>query len=272
MNSWIKLYIEALHDRKMRRLNRFDKSVFYDLLLLAGQEGKDGELPCIEDIALELDLKPSEAQKSVNALIKAGLLSQVSNDNFMITKFKERQESNMTGYERVKRYRDNRKPNTNDNADDNAMITDDNSGYVINDNADDTQMITLDKDIDKDKEIDKEEDKEEDKEREIKREKKREPAQQKHRRGEHKRVLLTDAEVGKLAERFPDSWQKKIQKLDDYLQQHQKKSYDDHYLTICKWAADDEQKKPVQQEQRRESWSEIAERLQAEEEAEGVSI
>ena len=150
-NMWIKLYIEALHDRKMRKLHRFDKSVFYDLLLLAGQEDKDGMLPDIADIALELDLKATEAKKSINALLQAGLLSKDDNDNVMITNFKKRQESNTTAYERVKRYRDNKRDNANDNADDNAMITQPCYQNVINDNADDnandTEMITVDKEL-----------------------------------------------------------------------------------------------------------------------------
>ena len=82
MKTWIKLYTEALHDRKMRKMSRFDKSVFYDLLLLSGQEDNGGMLPNIEDIALELDLKLSEAQKSINTLIKVGVITKDTNDKF----------------------------------------------------------------------------------------------------------------------------------------------------------------------------------------------
>ena len=84
---WIKLYTEALHDRKMRKLNRFDKSVFYDLLLLAGQEDADGYLPNLDDIAFELDLSDDEAEKSVTNLIKVGLLSKDDNGDIRIDKF-----------------------------------------------------------------------------------------------------------------------------------------------------------------------------------------
>ena len=84
-------------------------------------------------------------------------------------------------------------------------------------------------------------------------------AETKHRRGEFQHVLLTDSEVGKLAQRFPNDWQERIQNLDDYLQNNKKKHYDDHYLTICKWASTDRQQKPAQQKQ--ESWIEVANRL-----------
>lgn len=122
---WIKLYTEALHDRKMRKLSRFDKSVFYDLLLLAGQEDIDGALPPIDDIALELDLNVSEAQKSVATLKSAGLLSD-DNGTLYVTSFKTRQESNLTSAEKVARFRSNHKA-------DNKKVTDvTESGYMCN--------------------------------------------------------------------------------------------------------------------------------------------
>ena len=87
----------------------------------------------------------------------------------------------------------------------------------------------------------------------------------KHKHGFYKHVLLTDAEVGKLAKRFPD-WEKKIQNLDDYLQNNKKKHYDDHYLTICKWADNDAEKakaKAPQAQAQPESWIELADRIMA---------
>ena len=260
MNQWIKLYIEALHDRKLRKLSRFDKSVFYDLLLLAGQDGKGGQLPSIEDIALELDLKVTEAKKSLEHLIQMGLI-EVINDNLTIHNFQKRQESNLTGAERVARYRSNKR--------DNADVTDERYTCNADDNADVTQEryngnenVT----VDKDKEIDKEKDKElrEVKESVLKNARDEKPAP-KHKHGFYKHVLLTDAEVGKLAKRFPD-WEKKIQNLDDYLQNNKKKHYDDHYLTICKWADDDAEKakaKAPQAQAQPESWIELADRIMA---------
>ena len=232
MKQWIKLYTEALHDRKMRRLNRFDKSVFYDLLLLAGQEDQDGQLPCIEDIALELDLKPSEAQKSVTALIKVGLIAQVSNDNFVVTKFKERQESNLSNYERVKRYRDNKKNVINDNADDNAEITDTRYQTVINDNADDTEMITVEKEIEIDKEIDKELTVNADALTDARKTK----ADRKRAYGSLKNVMLTDEEYSALKDRFQDA-DDKIEAMSLYFGSHgNAKKYKNHYATALNWA------------------------------------
>lgn len=106
MKTWVKFYTEALHDRKMRKLNRVDKSVFYDLLLLAGQEDADGVLPPMEDIALELDMKVTECNRSVTRLVAVGLLTEGHNGDLTVTNFKERQETNLTGAEKTQRYRE----------------------------------------------------------------------------------------------------------------------------------------------------------------------
>ena len=236
MRQWIKLYTEALHDRKMRKLSRFDKSVFYDLLLLAGQDDNGGVLPDIEDIALELDLKKPEAQKSVENLIKAGIICKDINDNLMITRFQERQDSNLSGYERVKRYRETRKSvindNVNDNADDNTMITNESYQEVINDNAEDTEMITVDKEIEIDKEID------------INltvnanaltdAEKSKSP--KKLPFGSLKNVMLTEQENQKLHELFPDA-DEKIEAMSLYFGSKGNASkYKSHYATALNWA------------------------------------
>ena len=237
MKQWIKFYTEALHDRKMRKLNRFDKSVFYDLLLLAGQEDDDGRLPCIDDIALELDLKPTEASKSIDKLVSIGVIKITDDNTLVITQFIKRQESNLSGYERVKRYRDNKKTvindnnqnvindNAIDNTNDNAMITHDNNKNVINENANDTKMITVEEDIEE--EIDIEED--------INiyaPQKKQKPV--KHKYGSWKNVLLTDDEYGKLKEKFFDA-DERIENLSIGIASKGYK-YKDHYATILNWA------------------------------------
>ena len=240
MNQWIKLYIEALHDRKLRKLSRFDKSVFYDLLLLAGQDGKGGQLPGVEDIALELDLKVTEAKKSLEHLKEMGLI-EVINDNLTIHNFQQRQNTNLTGYEKVKRYRESHKEVINDNQNDNPMITEEGYQTVINDNQNDTEMIT----VDKDKEIDKEKDKElrEVKESVLKNARENKtptPKPEKHTYGSFGNVLLTDAEAGKLRERFINA-----DAMIEYFSTKKKAkgyTYKSDYAAILAWANDDEKK------------------------------
>ena len=258
MKQWIKFYTEALHDRKMRKLPRVEKSVFYDLLLLAGQEDKDGILPEIDDIALELDLKPSETQKFVSNLITVGLLSKTEKDNLMITNYHKRQEANSTGYERVKRYRDNHKNVINDN----AMITDDN---VINDNghdnADDTQMITVEKEIEIDKEIDINTLSKDSVYTPAKKSAK--PKSEKQKFGSMQNVLLTPEEYAKLCERFPDA-DAKIESLSLAIASKGYK-YKDHYATVLNWArmdADKPKTAPKQETKKTYSFAEVGEMLE----------
>lgn len=242
MNQWIKLYIEALHDRKLRKLSRFDKSVFYDLLLLAGQDGKNGQLPDVEDIALELDLKVTEAKKSLEHLIQMGLV-EVINDNLTVHNFKKRQESNLTGYEKVKRYRESHKEVINDNPNDNPMITEEGYQTVINDNPNDIEMIT----VDKDKEIDKEKDKEL---REVKESVLKDapakktpapkPKPEKHTYGTFGNVLLTDAEAENLRKKFTDA----DARIEYFSTKKKAKGYvyKSDYAAILAWADDDAEK------------------------------
>lgn len=66
---------------------------------------------------------------------------------------------------------------------------------------------------------------------------KRKPKPQKHRHGEDGNVLLTDDELAKLKERFPD-WSERIDDLSLYLSSTGK-SYKSHYSTILNWARRD---------------------------------
>lgn len=52
--AWVKMYTDILHDRKMLKMTEHEQLVFLKLLAVAGQEDKDGLLPPVEDICLEL--------------------------------------------------------------------------------------------------------------------------------------------------------------------------------------------------------------------------
>ena len=61
----------------------------------------------------------------------------------------------------------------------------------------------------------------------------------KHKYGEYKNVLLTDEELEKLKEEFPD-WQVRIERLSEYIASTGK-SYKSHLATIRSWARKDKQ-------------------------------
>ena len=56
----------------------------------------------------------------------------------------------------------------------------------------------------------------------------------KHPYGEFDNVLLTDDELRKLREKFPSSWEEKIENLSQYMAS-KGKAYKSHYATILNW-------------------------------------
>lgn len=75
-----------------------------------------------------------------------------------------------------------------------------------------------------------------DTEKEIEREKK--PT--KHKHGEYQNVLLTDAELEKLKQEYPD-YLERIERLSEYIASSGK-AYKSHYATIRAWARKDKEK------------------------------
>lgn len=65
----------------------------------------------------------------------------------------------------------------------------------------------------------------------------------KHKYGEYANVLLTDEELGKLKEAYPD-WPERIERLSGYIASTGKR-YKSHYATIRNWAKKDGEAQPV---------------------------
>lgn len=136
-NSWFKFYGQDwLTDPKVISLSHTDRLCFITLLCLASASRHDDyKITGINELTLfslaHLSWNPYESDGWGGA---TGVLQRL-NDNAMITlgdngdivikRFKDRQESNLTGYERIKRYREKAKQSkkANDNTNDNAMIT-----------------------------------------------------------------------------------------------------------------------------------------------------
>lgn len=95
----------------------------------------------------------------------------------------------------------------------------------------------------------------------------REPKPIKHRHGNFQHVLLTDDDLARLQNDFAD-WQKRIQNLDDYLENHPNKHYANHNLTIRNWANKETEEKAKNNSavsgQKKDRWDLAYEKLQAE--------
>ena len=63
------------------------------------------------------------------------------------------------------------------------------------------------------------------------------PKPKRHKYGEYKNVLLTDEELEKLKDEYPD-WEERIERLSSYVASTGK-SYKSHYATIRNWARKD---------------------------------
>ncbi|WP_373742710.1 phage replisome organizer N-terminal domain-containing protein [Jeotgalibaca porci] len=68
----------------------------------------------------------------------------------------------------------------------------------------------------------------------------------KTKHGEFDNVLLTDDELAKLKERFPNDLQQRIERLSDYVASTGK-AYKSHYATIISWAKKDTVQQPKKQ-------------------------
>jgi len=92
--------------------------------------------------------------------------------------------------------------------------------------------------------IDKEEDKEEDKNKDnisASAEAPKPSKPVKHKHGEYANVMLTDEELDKLKEEFPQDWCIRIERLSEYIASTGK-SYKSHLATIRAWARKDKDK------------------------------
>ena len=88
--------------------------------------------------------------------------------------------------------------------------------------------IELELEKDKEKEIDSDVDHEKPKAQST-------PKPVKHRYGQYKNVLLSDVELEKLKQEFPDTWEEKIERLSEYIES-KGVSYKSHLATIRMWA------------------------------------
>jgi len=102
-----------LDDPKMGRLPDWLWRRAIELFLLAGENGNDGLLQPVMDMAWRLRTSVEKLTESLQALSQVGVVHETPN-GWVVTHFKNRQYSE--SYERVKRYR-NAKSNADCNAD-----------------------------------------------------------------------------------------------------------------------------------------------------------
>lgn len=234
--KWIKLTTDMFDNRKIKHLRRLPDGnnivlLWVMLLTMAGRCNAGGMIFLTENIpytpkmlADELGFEESTVILGIEALEQLCMVV-TNNGYFKIAGWEEYQNTDKLAEMQEKhrlrqaKYREKQK--------------------MIQGDVTVTSRVTLGDALDKDIEEDKE------KEEDIDLSNSTPTAPKKHKYGEHKNVLLTDDEYGKLQERFPTDYEAKINALSEGLALKGYK-YKSHYLAILKWAKNDEQKAPKQ--------------------------
>ena len=102
---WLRLYSSVLHDPKVQRLPPALFKHWINLLCLANESDPRGLLPCVEDIAYALRIKPCEARTVMTQLTRAGLVDETEEGRAFPHNWTERQRDSDDVAARVARHR-----------------------------------------------------------------------------------------------------------------------------------------------------------------------
>ncbi len=164
-NSWLKLYHEMLNDPKMGTMSDHLYRRTIELFLLAGQEGRNGLLPPLTQIAWALRTTVNDATLCLQELQELGIVTKLPEGSMIVTHFAERQDTNLSDAERSQRRRDKIKASR-------ELSDERHAERVTSDTQTDTQSDTtptreLSDATTKNVTLDKDKDKEEDKDKEL---------------------------------------------------------------------------------------------------------
>ena len=133
---WIKLYIEILDDPKMGQLPDWLWRRAIELFLLAGENGNDGLLQPVTDLAWRLRTSLQKLTESLVALSEVGVVHETP-QGWLVTNFKKRQYSE--SMERTRRYRtrngDRHSDGVGDGISDGAVTDDESISYSVSDSS-----------------------------------------------------------------------------------------------------------------------------------------
>ena len=157
--QWFKFYgQDFLTDPKIMELNVIERSLWITLLCLYSSNGGRPLKITVDKLKLFSGMEYTDAQiwkMADQSLTHFEALKMITNDNEMITltAFQRRQNTQLSPYERIKKFREKNKvqakPSYKMITNDNEMIT---QGNVINDNARIDKKRIYKKEIDKEKE------------------------------------------------------------------------------------------------------------------------
>jgi hypothetical protein len=135
MSQWFKFYgQDFLTDPKMMKLNIVQKSMWIGLLCMAaGRDSNVVKFLTEDNLKILIGLDPNydewkQANESFKKFVELAMIEMPDKDTIVLLNFNKRQESNLTGYERVKRHREKQ------------YVIGDNNDSVINDNIEEKRI------------------------------------------------------------------------------------------------------------------------------------
>lgn len=243
--KWIKIVTDLFDDEKILLIESLPEAdgiivIWFKLLTLAGKQNNDGVFLMSNRIPYTDEMLATIFRRNVNTvrfalstLEKFGMIEIVNN---VITIPNWGKHQTLDAYEKKKErdrlYQQQRR------AAQKALV----AGKSSDTSADGSAYVAIseeDRDKDRDRDIEKEDICiSADAEPVPPPEKPSKPV--KHKRGEYQNVLLTDEELDKLKNEYPD-WAERIERLSSYVASTGKK-YKSHYATIRNWARKDVEK------------------------------
>ena len=231
--KWIKLSVDIFQNRKIKQIRKLPEGsdlclMWLQLLCLAGQINDHGQVYITEDIpyteetlATEFDLPISTVKMGLSVFQQFGMIETV--DNFLQLSSWERYQN----VEKLDKYREYQRNYHREYRAKQKSIEATGNEVPLRKCLRQIDVNAVDKEEDKEREIEKDIDKE----RENKK-----PAR--HKYGEYKNVLLSDEDMTKLQNQFPDDWQDRIESLSSYMASTGQ-TYKNHLATIRRWAKND---------------------------------
>ena len=234
---WLKLKETFFRDKEIKKLRKIaggDTLTIIYLKMMLTSLRENGHLhyegveeTFYDELALELDEDPENVKLTVLYLQKVGLIQEISEAEAFLTQIPECIGSETATAERMRKSRARKKALNNSN-----NVTEALPGVTeCYTEIRDKRLEIRDKSIENIGETD---------------EAPAPPAPapltkvdkpKKHKYGEYSNVLLTDEEMEKLKEEYPD-WAARIERLSSYIASTGKK-YKSHYATIRNWASRD---------------------------------
>lgn len=221
--KWIKICTDIFDDEKIALIESMPEAdgiivVWFKLLCMAGKQNNGGVFMLNNKIAYTDEMLASIFRRPLNTVRLAlstfeqfGMI-EVVNNTYTIPNWGKHQtlDTFEKKRERDRLYQAERRAAQRalaEKSSDNRVTTDDKPSSIA----------PLDKDIDKERDVD------------IENKKKT-----RRKYGEYNNVLLSDEDVEKLKDEFPD-WQERIERLSSYIASTGK-SYKNHLATIRNWA------------------------------------